>query len=113
MSSDAISQIVNVALFGATLLGLGSLLAVQLARSTEEPEISDEENRTLAPVPQLSGAAIVDGSFMVGVDKWIADHFAARQQFMDLHFWLEAHRGFHAEDEVAFYAVDIDTDVEL
>lgn len=113
MSSAAISQVVNVALFGATLLGLGSLLAVQLARSTEEPEISDEENRTLAPVPQLSGAAIVDGSFMLGVDNWIADHFAARQQFMDLHFWLEAHRGFHSEDDVAFYAVDIDTDVEL
>jgi hypothetical protein len=113
MSEGKISQVVNVALFGATLLGLGSLLGVQLARSSGQPEISDEENRTLAPLPQISGAAILDGSFMTGVDEWIADHFAARQQFMDLHFWLEAKRGFHADDEVAFYAVDIDTDAEL
>ena len=59
-SASKIAQVVNVALFGATLLGLGSLLGVQLARSSEQPEISDEENRTLAPLPQISGAAIVD-----------------------------------------------------
>ncbi|NJK32998.1 MAG: hypothetical protein HC927_11630 [Deltaproteobacteria bacterium] len=106
-------QILNVALFSGALVGLGCMLGAAFVQRTDEPEISEDENRTLASMPELRWSAIVDGSFSTGVDEWVADHFPVRDRFMAAHFWLEERRGFRPEQEVAFYAVEIDHDAEL
>lgn len=109
------AQIVNVSLFIGALASLGGLLGVELVGQLAggSQAISEEENRTLAPVPELRWSTIVDGSFARAAEAWSTDHFPARERFMEVHFWLEEHRGFRAPDEVALYAIAIDNDADL
>jgi hypothetical protein len=109
------ARVANVLLFALTLLGLGGALAFGVVtRSDDALELASDENRTLARFPGASWASVESGAYARGVDEWIADHFPARERLLELHFWLDQHRGLPRDPEdVSVYAVEIDLDADL
>ena len=65
----------------ATLLGF-TLLFSLLTFALPKRSFSDRENRKLADAPSVSAAALADGSFSRGAERWFADHFFSRD------FWI-------------------------
>ena len=63
-------------------LFLGGLLVWHLV--LPDRDRSETENRTLAQWPELSWSAIKDGSYMEGVEDYIADQFPLRDEWTGL-----------------------------
>ena len=51
-------------------------------------EVSAYENRTLAPLPELSLATLLDGSFAAGAERYLTDHIAGRNLILELYVRL-------------------------
>lgn len=92
-------QLANVAVFvGALALGGAMLLLSPSAGG----ETSDDENRTLAPAPTLTTAALLDGTYTTALEAFVADHFPRRDTWIAVNFWLKDHRGFR-DEQLAVY----------
>lgn len=65
-------------------------------------EFSELEKRKLAAAPIFSTATIFTGSYMKDIDSYFADNFAAREQLVQLAFWVRDNRGLHSND-IALY----------
>ena len=50
----------------------------ELLLSPDGPVFSEDENRMLAERPRISLSALLDGSFMDGTERYLADHFPGR-----------------------------------
>lgn len=51
---------------------------------TPKQEISYDENRVLAELPEFNFEAYRSGSFMTDFESWLSDHFVLREQFIRL-----------------------------
>jgi len=56
---------------------------------TPKAEISYDENRVLAKLPELNYDTYVSGSFMTDFESWLSDHFVLRKQFIRLRNSIE------------------------
>ena len=78
----SIYKIVTVALFAAILVALPVLTFVNLP---EDPApFSENENRTLAVFPEVSFDSFRNEKLMTGIEKWFADRFYGREQWIRL-----------------------------
>ena len=55
---------------------------------------SEEENRALEEIPQLSLENLADGSFMSSAESYVGDHFMLRQAFISLSTTVKLGLGF-------------------
>ena len=51
---------------------------------SRDVDFSENENRTMAAVPEFSWSAIKDGSYASGWDAYVTDQFFARKQWIEL-----------------------------
>lgn len=56
---------------------------------TPKEEISYDENRVLAEMPEFSFESYKSGSFMTDFESWLSDHFVLREQFIRLRNEIE------------------------
>ena len=68
-----------ILLLASLTLGLFLLLF-----APKDGGVSETENRTLQPFPELSGSALVSGSFMEQFEDYLSDAFPAREQLIAL-----------------------------
>ena len=61
--------------------------------SGKDKEFSELENRTLAQVPEVERAAVLDGSFGKSVETYLADQFPFRNQFLTVKLAVEIAMG--------------------
>jgi len=66
--------------------------------------VSQVENRRLAELPQPSLETLTDGVYTQRIEGYFADHFPLRDSWVEMAFWLKAHRGF-GTDRPRFYGV--------
>lgn len=78
----SIYKIVTVALFAAMLVILPVLTFINLP--SEPAPFSENENRTLAVFPTVSFENYKNGKLMTGIEKWFADRFFGREQWIRL-----------------------------
>ncbi len=77
-----IYKIVTVALFAAMLVILPVMTFVTLP--DEPAPFSENENRTLAVFPTVSFENYKNEKLMTGIEKWFADRFFGREQWIKL-----------------------------
>ncbi len=80
-----------------TALGI---LAVIGAMWFARPETSVIEKRELTKFPKLTLSGVLDGSFASGVDKWYADTYPLREQFISGSYRLQALYGDRSQQIV-------------
>ena len=78
----SIYKTVTVALFAAILVILPVMTFVTLP--SEPAPFSENENRTLAVFPEVSFKSFKDEKLMTGIEKWFADRFYGREQWIKL-----------------------------
>ena len=86
-------QIVTAVLF-CLFIGLFGVLHIVLP----DREFSPTENRTLAALPVFSWETLVDGSYTADLEKYLADQFPLRDDWMGVkarYEWLLGKREFH------------------
>lgn len=59
------------------------------------PSYSEEEKRELAPFPSFSMAALLDGSYFDGIDRWFSDTFPLREQMVSANARVQSLYGIH------------------
>ena len=79
---------VTLLLFVTILAGLAYLAFVP------KQTFSEEENRALEEIPQLSLENLADGSFMSSAESYVGDHFMLRQAFISLSTTVKLGLGF-------------------
>ena len=79
---------VTLLLFVTILAGLAYLAFVP------KQTFSEEENRALEEIPQLSLENLADGSFMSSAESYVGDHFMLRQAFISLSTTVNLGLGF-------------------
>lgn len=72
----------NVILAGVFLLLIFLFAFINLCTKTKD--YSETENRNLAQKPELSGSAILDGSYFSGLSSYLSDQFFARDGWISL-----------------------------
>ncbi len=90
---EAIVMPILLGMFGLFLVGG---LGLQQAR---------DENRTLEHFPSASVESVTNGTFMLGVESYVGDHFPWRMNLLGAGDWIRARGGLRLSDEV-FYAAD-------
>lgn len=77
--------------FSLTVLFVGALMILSLLFwILPDKEMSENENRTLAQMPELSLSSIVSGQFMAKIPEYMADQFPGRDFFIYLKASAEA-----------------------
>lgn len=64
------------------IVGLVWLASITIAFTPKESRASETENRMLAGFPPFSVETVLDGSFMSGVETWLSDGIALREQWI-------------------------------
>lgn len=68
---------------------VGSIVVfLVLGLVTKDREFSDNENRKLAQIPEISLAALADGSYIEGWGDYVADQFPGRDFWISLNLWM-------------------------
>lgn len=101
-------HVVNIAAFVGALVTFGLLLVLS---PPDAAEVSEDEQRALAPAPTFSWPGLVDGSYTDALEAFVADHFPQRDHLLALHFWLKDHRGLR-DEALAIYDLDSGEDLE-
>lgn len=99
------AQICFTAIFLAILFAVPALILLRGSRI----HASVYENRTLAQLPELSGAALLDGSYFSAWDTWLTDHIGGRERLMTWNTWLD----YQLLDRPVVNQVVVDADVLL
>lgn len=109
------SDISNILVSIVFLLIIGSFFAASFIAS--DKDFSENENRDLAEMPELSLDAAADGSFSKGFESYVQDQFPARESFMSLKTAFEKAVGkkdnglvYFGDDGYLFAVEDIDKD---
>ena len=92
---------VTLLLFVTILAGLAYLAFVP------KQTFSEEENRALEEVPQLSLENLADGSFMSSAESYVGDHFMLRQAFISLSTTVKLGLGFRAVSYTHLHAAGL------
>ena len=71
----------------------------------EKKTFSENENRTLAPMPSLTLQSITGGKFDDEFETWFSDHFIARDSWIELKAYLKKATGSLENNDV-YYADD-------
>ncbi len=98
------AHVVNVAALALVLAALGGRFLIELRLSigtTQRTlEVSELENRTLAPMPVFTSSNLSSGAYTRGLDAYVADHFPLREPLLELASMVKDARGFHVDDVV-------------
>ena len=81
------SQIVFLLILAAVFVSVPVLTVLGRGR------ISYYEQRTLAPLPQLTRESVLDGSFFTGLDTFLSDHFGGRDALLKADTALQLRSG--------------------
>jgi hypothetical protein len=96
---------VTVFLF-AGLLGVLGLIFGLMPLFNERSTFSDYEKRSLASFPTLTVKNFFSGNYLDSVDRYVADHFPWREQWVELAFEVEQRRGMRSKD-IGFFTGEI------
>ncbi len=88
-------QIVNIAIFALCLMlgGLTNLLS-------PDRKISEQENRTLAQLPQYSREKLFSGELFTEYENYYADQFFSRDYFVGIRNGIKSRMGFPGAQEI-------------
>lgn len=76
----------------ALLIGV-VLIFVLLGLVSKDRTFSESENRNLAQKPELSWAAVAEGSYLSDLSTYVADQFPGRDMWMSMNLWLQTTLG--------------------
>jgi hypothetical protein len=96
----------------ALFVGALTLLGLALLLPHPAVEVAEDEQRRLAPAPELSWSTLESGAFAEAIEAYLADHFPARANFMAAHFWLKERRG-RRDPRIALYEPSSSVDDDL
>jgi hypothetical protein len=99
---------INVTLFTLALTAFGILFFTM-----PKLKVSEYEKRPLAQIPAFSWSEFFDGKYLDSLDKYYADNFPLRENFVALNFDLKEKRGIRSEDVGFIKAVAIDRQVPI
>ncbi len=72
----------------ALLFGMVVLFVI-MGLCIKDRTFSESENRNLAQAPELSWAAVTDGSYLSDLSEYVADQFPGRDMWMSMNLWLQ------------------------
>lgn len=75
------------------LLLAAVFVSVPIVTVVRRSSVSYYEQRTLAPLPALSRASLLDGSFFTGAETFLSDHFGGRDGLLKADTALRLHMG--------------------
>ena len=87
------------------LVGTVLLFAV-LGIALPDREFSDNENRKLAGLPEVTFSGILDGSVLQDLGSYVADQFPLRDTWISLNLWMNRTLGWEESKGVLFGADD-------
>lgn len=77
----------NVIFLGAVAVFFLVIIEINLLGTAETR--SELENRALAEAPEMTEESIADGSFFAGLEKYLLDHSAAREDFVRINTLID------------------------
>ena len=73
----------------SALLFLTIVAGVLILLLAPKQTFSEDENRVLEPVPNISLSSVEDGSFMKSIESYVGDHFMLRKTFVSMNTQIQ------------------------